>query len=134
MKIIIPQNTKVCFSPKTGEETILKSDLIIADASWGVNGNPGWVFNYMDGQPTAYCLEWERITEINISLTNDIDQKNPLAFLVFCFNDLDNDYMIFTEETGAKDYAMQQEELADYPEGTWPVYPLYAGEKLKFLI
>ena len=71
---------------------------------------------------------------LEFSLTNDIDQKNPLAFLVFCYNDMDNDYMIFTEETGAKDYAMQQEELADYPEGTWPIYPLYAGEKLKFLI
>ena len=63
MKIIIPPGTKVCFEPETGKETVLKEPFVAGDAEWGVNRLPGWVFNFCNGKPTAYTIDWKNIVE-----------------------------------------------------------------------
>lgn len=62
--IKIRAGARVCFHPESGEESIVDRDLEVFDARWGVNGNPGWVFNYDNGQPWAYTLDVERCEEI----------------------------------------------------------------------
>jgi hypothetical protein len=62
-----------------------------------------------------------------VQLTDAIRQdKNPPAFLVFCYKDIDHDYMIFPDENSARDFAMEQEEKANEPEDSWPIYALWA--------
>ncbi len=61
-----------------------------------------------------------------ITLTEEVRQDVPLAYMVFCHKDIDHDYMVFPDEREAHDYAMEQEERADMPEGSWPIYALWA--------
>lgn len=63
-QIRIKSGASVCFHPESGEESTLERDLDVFDARWGVNGNPGWVFNYDNGQPWAYTLDVDRCEEI----------------------------------------------------------------------
>ena len=62
----------------------------------------------------------------NITLTDDIKQDEPLAFLVFPYHSFDNDYFVFMDKIDARTYAMQQEELSNTEENTWPIYALWA--------
>lgn len=64
MKIRIPKGTEVCFNPSIGIKMTTVYDLVAEDAQWGVNGTPGYVFNYKDGQPTAYVLDYQKVEEI----------------------------------------------------------------------
>lgn len=63
-----------------------------------------------------------------ITLSKSVRQQEPVAFMVFTHKSLDFDYMIFFEERDAKDYAMEQEEKADMPEESWPIYALWASD------
>ncbi len=64
-----------------------------------------------------------------IELTDAVRQeKTPPAFMVFCHNEPEQDYMFFGEEREARDYAMEQEEKANAPEDSWPIYALWAAE------
>lgn len=58
----------------------------------------------------------------------NVRQEKPLAFMVFTHNDSEVDYLVFFEENEARDNAMEQEESADAPENSWPVYALWASE------
>ena len=59
-------------------------------------------------------------------LADDVRQDSPMAYMVFCHKDIDHDYLIFPEYHEAQTYAMEQEEKADAPEGSWQIYPLQA--------
>lgn len=63
-----------------------------------------------------------------IALSENVSQKEPLAFMVFAYDSADTDYTIFTEEVDARDYAMDQEEKANAPEESWPIYALWASD------
>lgn len=52
-------------------------------------------------------------------------EAEPMAWAVFAHKSLDVDYMVFGEEIPAQDFALEQEEAADAPEGSWEVIPLY---------
>jgi hypothetical protein len=63
-----------------------------------------------------------------IALSNDIRHDSPLAWMVFCHSG-EHDYMIFTYRQDADDYADEQAEKAELPEGkTWPVYQLWGAD------
>ena len=61
--ITIPAGSKVCLEPENGNETVLIEPLTAHDATWGVNGLPGWAFRIRDGWPTAYTLDLENTVE-----------------------------------------------------------------------
>jgi hypothetical protein len=61
-----------------------------------------------------------------ITLTEEVRQDVPLAFMVFCHKDIDHDYMVFPDYHEAQTYAMEQEERADMPEDSCPIYALWA--------
>ena len=61
-----------------------------------------------------------------ITLTEEVRQDVPLAYMVFCHKDIDHDYMVFPDYHEAQSYAMEQEERAEMPEDTYPIYALWA--------
>ncbi len=61
--ITIPAGTRVNFDPSRPEETVTTESRTYKDATWGVNGSPGWVFARRDGEPTAYTTDWQRVIE-----------------------------------------------------------------------
>lgn len=63
-----------------------------------------------------------------ITLSENVRQEEPLAFMVFAYDDVDADYMVFPEEREALDYAMEQEEKANAAEDSWPIYALWASD------
>jgi hypothetical protein len=65
---------------------------------------------------------------MTIELSESVCHEAPAGFLVFAHKDIDADYMIFPEERDAKTYAFLQEEKANTPEGSWPVYALWASD------
>lgn len=67
-----------------------------------------------------------------ITLSENVRQESPVGFMVFAYGSIDVDYMVFPEEREARDYAMDQEEKAKAPEGSWPIYALWASEWPKY--
>jgi len=63
-----------------------------------------------------------------ITLSENVLQDEPLSFMVFAYQSMEVDYMVFPEELDARDYAMEQEEKANAPEDSWPIYALWASE------
>jgi hypothetical protein len=63
-----------------------------------------------------------------ITLSENVRQESPVGFMVFAHESIDVDYMVFPEEREARDYAMEQEEKANAPEDSWPIYALWASE------
>ena len=61
--ISLLKGCRVCYTPETGEEVKLTKARSVNDAKWGVNGSPGWVFDFRDGKPTAYSLDLENIEQ-----------------------------------------------------------------------
>lgn len=64
-----------------------------------------------------------------VTLSDDVRQEHPLAFLVFAHDD-DPDYQLFIIEKDAIDFAQEQEEKSDAAEGSWLIYPLWASDQL----
>jgi len=83
-----------------------------------------------DNEESGKAVLLERVVRLRtIELSDAVRQdKTPVAFMVFCHRDIDHDYMIFPEESEARDYAMEQEEKANAPEDSWPIYALWASE------
>ena len=46
--------------------------------------------------------------------------------MVFCYKNIDYDYMIFGDEVDAWNYAQEQAEKAEKED--WPIYALWAGD------
>ena len=66
-------------------------------------------------------------TEIlSIRLSDAVLHDSPIAWMVFCYRDLDYEYKVFTEHRDAADYANDQAEQAGVE--TWPVYALWAAD------
>jgi len=63
-----------------------------------------------------------------ITLSENVRQEIPVAFMVFAPANVEEDYFLFGEEREARDYAMEQEEKANAPEDSWPIYALWASE------
>lgn len=68
------------------------------------------------------------MTKKTIELTDEICQKNPVAYFVFSHSDTMQEYKIFDCQMQAENYAADQQEEAE-TDG-WPIYPLYAGHAL----
>lgn len=64
------------------------------------------------------------MTRKTIELADEIDQLEPLAFLVFAAGG-EWDYKVFADLAEAEHYASDQQEEAE--DDGWPIYPLYAG-------
>lgn len=60
-----------------------------------------------------------------IELTDEVRDDEPVAYMVFCCNDIVHDYKVFTVEQEAKHFAEQQIEYSGDLE--WTVYPLWAS-------
>lgn len=63
-----------------------------------------------------------------VTLSENIWQEKPVAFMVFAHKSIDVDYVVFPEEREARDYAMEQEEKSNAPDDSWPIYALWASE------
>ena len=66
-----------------------------------------------------------------IELTDEIRDEEPVAYLVFRYDQTIHDYEVFVTETSAKERARYQAEKESVakksPPGEWPMYPLYAS-------
>ena len=68
-----------------------------------------------------------------ITLTDEVQQDEPVAYMVFCCNDDAHDYKVFCDKIEAITFAEYQVDEAGVPE--WKVYPLWAsdGEPVSYL-
>lgn len=83
----------------------------------------------------------------SIRLSDGVRHKSPAAFLVFCYDSIDTDYMVFPERQEAEEYATEQAEEKWWddhgpehgldarhcdddlpPLEKWPVYALWAAD------
>jgi hypothetical protein len=71
------------------------------------------------------------MTAKTIELADEIDQSEPLGYLVFSSGG-DWDYRVFTDLVEAEHYAADQQEEAE-TDG-WPIYPLFAGHALGHML
>ena len=66
-----------------------------------------------------------------IELTDEIRDEEPVAYLVFRYDQTIHDYEVFVTSTSAKERARYQAEKESVakksPPGEWPIYPLYAS-------
>lgn len=63
-----------------------------------------------------------------VELSDDVRQETPVGFMVFAYEGIDVDYMVFLSEREALDYALDQEERACFADNSWPIYALWASK------
>jgi hypothetical protein len=61
-----------------------------------------------------------------VTLSNNVEQETPVAFIVIPFNTAEYGYRLFFTESAAQDYADDQAEISNTD--SWPIYALWATE------
>lgn len=94
----------------------------IGDGSWrvGICRKCAWVLGLKSGDDLP-----SDVSKIHC-ITEDIDQRDPIGYLVFSQNPTqDDDYQLFVDYIDAEDYAFDQINKSP-SKCKWPIYPLYA--------